>query len=55
MLEDAAMNTWEDQNQADLRLLVGLIEKIRNIVKKGGGRAILKGRLLDSLRKLEAQ
>lgn len=36
------VKAWESQNQKDLRLLAGLIEKIRDIVKKGGGRAILK-------------
>ncbi|KAF2844335.1 hypothetical protein T440DRAFT_523582 [Plenodomus tracheiphilus IPT5] len=43
-VEDVAdqVKAWEDQNQPDLRLLAGLIGKIRDIVKKGGGRAILK-------------
>lgn len=43
-VEDVAdqVKAWEDQNQKDLRLLAGLIGKIRDIVKKGGGRAILK-------------
>lgn len=43
-VEDVAdqVKAWEDQNQKDLRLLAGLIGKIRDIVKKGGGRATLK-------------
>ncbi|RYN85844.1 hypothetical protein AA0119_g13066 [Alternaria tenuissima] len=36
------VKAWEDQNQDDLRMLAGLIGKIRDIVKEGGGRAILK-------------
>jgi hypothetical protein len=43
-VEDVAdqVKAWEDQNQKDLRLLAGLIQKIRDIVKKVDGRAILK-------------
>jgi hypothetical protein len=43
-VEDVAVQVkaWEDENQNDLKCLVGLIGKIRDIVKKGGGRAILK-------------
>jgi hypothetical protein len=43
-VEDVAdqVKTWEDQNQKDLRVLAGLIQKIRDIVKDSGGRAILK-------------
>jgi hypothetical protein len=43
-VEDVAVQVkaWEDQNQDDLRMLAGLIGKIRNIVNEGGGRAILR-------------
>jgi hypothetical protein len=43
-VEDVAaqVQAWEAKNQKDLRSLAGLIRKIRDIVKKGGGRAILK-------------
>jgi hypothetical protein len=43
-VEDVAahIKAWEVQNQKDLRSLAGLIGKIRDIVKKGGGRAVLK-------------
>jgi hypothetical protein len=44
IVEDVAdqVKAWEDQNQKDLRLLAGLVGKIRDVVKKIGGRAILK-------------
>ncbi|KAF2648211.1 hypothetical protein K491DRAFT_722772 [Lophiostoma macrostomum CBS 122681] len=38
----AQVKTWEDQNQKDLKTLIGLIRKIRDVVKECGGRAILK-------------
>jgi hypothetical protein len=43
-VEDVAVQVklWEDQNQKDLRTLAGLIEKIRDIVRESGGRAVLK-------------
>ncbi|KAF2244385.1 hypothetical protein BU26DRAFT_523041 [Trematosphaeria pertusa] len=43
-VEDVAVQVkaWEDQNQKDLRMLAGLIGKIRDIVRESGGRAILK-------------
>ncbi|KAF1960419.1 hypothetical protein CC80DRAFT_489574 [Byssothecium circinans] len=43
-VEDVAVQVkaWEDQNQKDLRMLAGLIRKIRDIVRESGGRAILK-------------
>jgi hypothetical protein len=43
-VEDVAaqVKAWEAQNQKDLTLLAGLIGKIRDVAKKGGGRAILK-------------
>ncbi|OAK94943.1 hypothetical protein IQ06DRAFT_329599 [Phaeosphaeriaceae sp. SRC1lsM3a] len=43
-VEDVAaqVQAWELENQKDLKLLAGLMEKIREIVKKGGGRGILK-------------
>ncbi|KAF2110929.1 hypothetical protein BDV96DRAFT_603534 [Lophiotrema nucula] len=43
-VEDVAVQikAWEDQNQKDLRMLAGLIGKIRDIVRESGGRAILK-------------
>jgi hypothetical protein len=43
-VEDVAVlvKAWEDKNQKDLTMLAGLIEKIRDIVKEGGGRAILR-------------
>ena len=36
------VKAWEDQNQKDLRTLAGLIGNIRDVVRKSGGRAILK-------------
>ena len=38
------VKAWEDRNQQDLRMLAGLIKRIRNVVKEmdGGGRAVLK-------------
>lgn len=36
------VKSWEDQNQKDLRTLAGLIGNIRDVVRKSGGRAILK-------------
>ncbi|KAF2809135.1 uncharacterized protein BDZ99DRAFT_488863 [Mytilinidion resinicola] len=43
-VEDVAVQvkTWEDQNQKDLRMLAGLIGKIREMVKESGGRATLR-------------
>ncbi|KAF2706119.1 geranylgeranyl pyrophosphate synthetase [Pleomassaria siparia CBS 279.74] len=43
-VEDVAVQVkaWEDQNLKDLRTLAGLIGKIRDVVREGGGRAILK-------------
>jgi hypothetical protein len=43
-VEDVAaqVKDWEDQNQKDLRMLAGLIRKIRDTVRESGGRAILK-------------
>ena len=43
-VEDVAVQVkaWEDQNQKDLRMLAGLIGKIRDIVRENGVRAILK-------------
>ncbi|KAI9692863.1 MAG: hypothetical protein M1822_004857 [Bathelium mastoideum] len=33
---------WEDRKQTDIRLLVGLIKKIRDVVKVAGGRAMVR-------------
>lgn len=43
-VEDVAVQVkaWEDQNQKDLRMLAGLIGKIRDIVRESGGRARLR-------------
>jgi hypothetical protein len=43
-IEDVAVQVkaWQDQNQKDLRILAGLIGKIRDIVRESSGRAILK-------------
>ncbi|KAF2496461.1 hypothetical protein BU16DRAFT_549948 [Lophium mytilinum] len=43
-VEDVAaqVKAWEDQNQKDLKMLAGLIGKIRDIMKESGGRAMLR-------------
>ena len=33
---------WEERNEADLRKLAALINKIRDVVKEGGGKAVLR-------------
>ncbi|KAF2646861.1 geranylgeranyl pyrophosphate synthetase [Massarina eburnea CBS 473.64] len=40
-VEDVAgyVEAWEAQNQGDLRMLAGLIGRIRDVVREGGGRA----------------
>ncbi|ORY11542.1 hypothetical protein BCR34DRAFT_624793 [Clohesyomyces aquaticus] len=36
------VKAWEEQNQDDLGMLAGLIGRIREVVREGGGRAVLK-------------
>ena len=43
-VEDVAapIKRWEEQSQTDLRKLAALVEKIVNVVKAGGGNAVVK-------------
>jgi hypothetical protein len=36
------VKAWEDENQKDLKMVASLIRRIRDVVKDGGGRAVLK-------------